>query len=284
MKRKDLHLNNYIPFSAQQEGKNDPACRIFYEDLAILDTKLNVLAARGLFLHAGDRLALPEEEQRFLYQALGNSTWVALQTHLGILTVHSGLLSVGLLPVLLPHGDADEIAGALTCLAAQDGWSFSPAVCRVADPRNAEAHVLHLQAAKRALEELMPERCNRPLHRQALRIADFAGCRLQIPEPLEIPFFETPHAHAKRIAFLLCSLLALRSANACGVTLQMTDHGDTYRLRLQAELPAHGAALTALFPFLGQPPFSDCTVTASASQILLEYPLTLPNRPALLTE
>lgn len=284
MRRKDLSLNNYVPFSVQQDGKDDPTCRIFHEDLAVLDTKLHVLAARGLLLHAGDRLALPETEQRFLYQALGTDTWIALQTNLGILTVHSGLLSVGLLPVLLPHGEAHETAGALTCLAKHSRCSFSPAVCEIADSRNVEAHAIRLQGAMRTLEELMPERCNRSLHRQARRIADFAGCRLQIPEAWDVMLAVTPHTHAKRIAFLLCSLLTLREASASSVTMQATVRNGCYRLILQAELPSHLPDCATLFQFLERPPFSDCTVASDRNYIRLEYPLTIPDRPSLLME
>ena len=48
--KKPYEIHNYLSFRKQQEHKQEKACPLFYGELAVLNSRFRILAARGMTL------------------------------------------------------------------------------------------------------------------------------------------------------------------------------------------------------------------------------------------
>lgn len=279
IKRHSRELRNYIPFQKQQEGKDEVACPAFCGDLAVLDDRFRVLAARGLFLKAETALSLPPTEREVVLRALTERDRIAVCVADGIAVFFGELLPVGLFLVLLPHGKTDAVARALCYLAERGGLTVSDAVracaCGRPDPQlcmELETELLRpallLSADGDGIR--MRERCH------ALSL--YAGCAIRYGEDTDAPLMLSPSTCRLLHAFLLCTLLELRRSCTDDALIELFARYGVPLLSVKSGvLPKRSCG--SLFGFLSHPSFRACAVERTKDgRICLTLCLPRPER------
>ena len=272
-------IRAYVPSATYLDQKQESACPRFYEDFAILEPGQNyaVLAARGLTLKPGYNIQLPPSELDFLERNLMHAEIIAVKAEEGILLVFTHLFSVaGLLPVILPHGDSNAVAYAVSCLEANK-IRLSPAVRASASPsKDAETIYAQLCEALTLCDRVLVPDPDRDFRLHCAHIAHLAGCRANVTDlPIgRYPLHEGDHA--RWTAFLLCVFLSLRGDSALGSNLTL-DHADrqAFQLRLshQSEHQRKIPVTDTLYHFLTLPAFSNFVLTNGKDRFVIEATL-----------
>lgn len=232
-------INNYLSFKKQYKNKYEDACPLFYGDFAIVDGRMHILAARGLTFCEGGVFTMTDANRRFLMKTLSENQRVVLRRRSDLFLIIGELLPAGLYAILVPHGDKNEVAGAMAYLAQTKNILLSPAVrklvreeddsaepCIAAENETAQIDgILHPEPGV-----LLPELCE--------RIAAYAGCRIEIdwsafgnPEPL------SGREQIRLTGFLLCAFLILRKHEPDGLTVSLRRDGCGWRMMVGSTFP-----------------------------------------------
>lgn len=71
---KRYEIQNYLPFRRQQRSKQESSCPLFYGDFALVNSRFEVLASRGVHMPEGKRVSLSGVGHRFLSMHLTDRT------------------------------------------------------------------------------------------------------------------------------------------------------------------------------------------------------------------
>lgn len=287
----------YFPESLFLEGKQVPSCRVCREDCILIDAEQdfcpvafrgsNVIARKNYFSEIG----LSASEYSFFLTSYPMRDRILLQTtQNGILLVLGDFLdATGLLLVIRPHLEWSHAAIGSTLLATlsfigENGFAASPEVRSRAPQSCFSDHDLCEQ-----MKELFfylnsfcnPQPFSVGLFTGSLRIANFAGCKL---ECVSLPFQEqlTDTAEQIRLAtFLLCVFLSLRWQTDCIRTDCAVDVSPFLRYRVCAYpsmertgMPESTDAAASHLPFLSCNCFREYQLSLSDRAVFFHAPLS----------
>ena len=288
--KKQPHVNVYVPESFYMEGKEEMPCRLFREDLAVLlpsHTEYTILAARGLYLKAGNKIPISDEDSAFVESSLLNSSRCLIVHKDRPLILFGDLYrSCGLLLALLPHHDPTAVSLALPyVLAART--ELAPSAQKIAC-KHASAQAI--SECYSALSEQFAE-CNRIVQVETdfrlhvAHIAQYAGTLANVTDLPIGDFPLSPYTHGRWSLFLLCVFLALRGDSATPSQLHLK-HADRreFQLRLahKSEASRKIPVTQELFGFLDLPCFSDFKLSKTENGFILEATLPRSSAPPAL--
>ncbi len=294
---------SFVPEAQFFGEKNDRACRVCFEDCAVLDSTdaYRTVAFRGASAPAAvsyfDAMELPTSEFQFLQSALSTHTRALLSCPRGPLLIFADLLSAtGFLIVVRPHlSDAPSLSDglaavvrALRVLRREDVALSSLAMAGSLDIHRGD------DAIRARMEELffyMDSFCVRSplalgLRTVSMRIAAFAGCD---PESVALPVQELSCMRVDQmrlVALLLCIFLTLRGRRgvSCFDGGQGTDQDETPAFRYEVSVSSerldaarfrtsHAAEETCSYekaPFLSCSAFKDIRMSETEDGFCLE--------------
>ena len=272
-------INAYVSPIAYHEGKQESVFPRFHEDLAILDpaNEYTPIAARGLTLKPDKKLNIPSEELKFMNTHLHHREMVAIGLEDGILIAFNQLYaSVGVIPVILPHGSQNDVAYALGEMGTQR-LICSPAVTALAAKHSkAEDVYRHLTDLLFLCREIFSPSSQLDFRLHSARVAHLAGCKANVTE---FPVGNFPISHTdlcRWTAFLLCVFLTLRGDSSVGTLLHL-EHADlrefSLKLSHQSEYTRKTPISEAILQFLSLPAFGDFRLTRSKNQFTIEAQL-----------
>ena len=236
------NLSSYVPETFHTSPKRQNACRLFWEELAVVDPEKDfcILASRGNSLPVGSnffktcgvllrdsallRSHLPKE-RRFLLPASNGCVLM-----LGDLLGETGLF----LGLLLPQ-DAEDVLCALLRMGRGELVAppeLLPKGGLLSRPYDEEL-CRRLEELFYYLDRILIQTPEASLWTRCLLIANFVGCRLErVALPVEAPRLSKGD-DACMTMFLICSFLTLRQKNgrvqAEGVTLDTLEKEPNYR-------------------------------------------------------
>lgn len=303
-----ISVESYVPEISFFEEKDGAGCRACFEDCAVIDTNQNnaVVAFRGLNLpNGGDYfqfLGLGERESTRIKSALSRASRVVIPCKIGILLVFgellgaTGLLVTLLLPPTKKFSDVPSLYGSVCrsfeALGRRDFvllGELTEKSPRIED-RDTAHRLCELLYYPDSILSQKPLRDG--IWTLSLRIANFAGCKL---EKVGLPVRDVdcpPMEISRLVAFLLCAFLTLRqqsgTVSAEGEEAPFKNAALCYRVTLQAGKKAgsistrstehnaetkNNASLEKRFPFLSCPCFRSFALKTEDGEITLEATL-----------
>jgi len=215
-------VSAFVPESAFLDTKQADACRVCFEDCVVVDTNhCNVpVAYRGEhpipFTDYFSQISLPRSEYALLLSALRTHRRAVLNSPNGALFVFGEFLEeTGLLPIVRPRISPEDTSLVLRALSllGEDGFFVSPSISRAcAATSDVSDDVLH-----KIREQLFyinafcnPSPFSQGIFTGSVRIANFAGCRLECSNLPVGEILIPPTEQIRLTAFLLCVFLSLR--------------------------------------------------------------------------
>lgn len=224
-------VHNYQSFRKQQEHKHEKACPLFYGDLAVLDSRFRILAARGMTLEQKTELLLPPAGQRFLSGNLSEGTRVAVRHPLGPLVFSGELLPAGLTVALLPIDRTAGVAGAMCYLSGSGRLAVSPQLRKLAPSGNDPDPCMALENEMQLLDTVLRPETGVNAADYCRRVSEYAGCAVRIDaDAAGLPLSVSAHDRARIAAFLLCSFLILRKQGLDGADVTVVNLGDSMEI------------------------------------------------------
>lgn len=252
-------INNYLSFKKQYKNKYEDACPLFYGDFALVDGGMRILAARGLTLCEGNVLALTDTNRRFLMKTLSESQRVVLRQRSGLFLIFGELLPAGLYAVLIPHGDKNEVAGAMAYLSQMQPLILAPAVRKLVREESSTAETCMAAEEETAqIDGILHPEPGLSLAELCERVASYAGCHIQIDRSM--PADAEPPAGHDRIrltGFLLCAFLILRKHEPDGLTVSLLRDGRVWRMTVRSVFPLSEEMREEVCNGLKHPAFAD---------------------------
>ena len=230
MKRK-TDVESYVPTAAFYEGKREMPGEEFSDRFAVLDPAdaFRVIASRGKRLAAGAILPVSETDADFAMRMIGEGKRLILPSAVGVLFLFGDAAANGLLPALLPEGEAGDLAESIRLLGRTD-WIFAPSVAEKRTDQGKRAHRVSEVCRNLAVdlancERLFRQGRNENFRAHCAEVAAFAGCRADVRE-LPTGMFPLDESDQKFwTVLLLCLFLSLRGADAEGPTVRMKEIG-----------------------------------------------------------
>lgn len=251
-------LHNYLPFNTQYRNKYEDSCPLFYGELAVADGDFRILTARGPSLCEGSRFALTDANKRFLFKTLTESRRVVLRRRSQIVLVSGELLPAGFYILLLPEGERNAVAGAMSYLAGMRDMILSAAARKAAEKSVGDEGFSAAEDEMTLLDGVLRPESGLSLAELCERIAFYAGCHIRFDDSLRR--VSLPELRSERIrltAFLLCIFLILRKVDPDGADLAFDCGGGfSCRVLLRSTLPVSGDLLSALEAVLRHPSFA----------------------------
>lgn len=251
-------LHNYLPFNTQYRNKYEDSCPLFYGELAVADSDFRILTARGPSLCEGSRFALTDANKRFLFKTLTESRRVVLRRRSQIVLVSGELLPAGFYLLLLPEGERNAVAGAMSYLAGMRDMILSAAARKAAEKSVGDEGFSAAEDEMALLDGILRPESGLSFAELCERIAFYAGCHIRFDDSLRR--VSLPELRSERIrltAFLLCIFLILRKVDPDGADLAFDcDGGFSCRVLLRSTLPVSGDLLSALEAVLRHPSFA----------------------------
>ena len=230
---KRYEIQNYLPFRRQQRSKQESSCPLFYGDFALINSRFEVLASRGVHMPEGKRVSLSGVGHRFLSMHLTDRTRVATRDRSGIRIFSGELLPLGVTAVITPHGNLFRIATAMCYLSEHGEMLVSPQTRKVAnapapepdhgaeEDADFDGSDLSCEAECMAAENelLQLDAVLRPGRETTLAdycrcVADYAGSRIDLTCADDILLSACGRRQGFLTAFLLCALLTARKTVA----------------------------------------------------------------------
>lgn len=229
--KKRSEVESYVPTAAFYEGKRELPGEEFSDRFAVLDPAdaFRVIASRGEKLTAGAILPVSKEDADFAMRMTGEGKRVVLLSAVGVLFLFGDAAANGLIPALLPEGEADDLAESIRLLGRTD-WIFAPSVAEKRTDQGKRAHRVsevcrNLATDLAKCERLFQRKSNESFRAHCAEVAAFAGCRADVRE-LPTGMFPLDESDQKLwTVLLLCLFLSLRGAGAEGPTVRMKETG-----------------------------------------------------------
>ncbi|HBF15827.1 MAG TPA: hypothetical protein DDW30_09180 [Clostridiales bacterium] len=250
-------LNNYLPFQMQYRNKHTDACPLFYGDLVLADDSFRILAERGPSFEEGDTFPLTDVNKRFVFKTLTETHRAVLRQRSRIVLISGELLPAELYVILVPNGERNAVAGALSYLAEARGIVLSSAARKAAEKGITDEGVQKAENEMALLDGIL--RCEAELSLLELceRVAYYAGCHVQFGGALLHAGLPALRSERVRLtAFLLCLFLLLRKTDPDGAELILGDGGDLRRVLLRSRIPLSEAVGPAYASVLRHPAFA----------------------------
>lgn len=275
-------IRSYVPEYLFTDSKHRTVARCGFEDVAVVDSAdgYRVLACRGRGLSVGDALpdcwGIASSEIDFLEKTLLEKRVVLLQAESGPVLFFGALLSST--GVLLATRQSLSTASLLQTLRVIRRLDV------VASPAALACAVPNLSVGEDACEQMASlfyyvdrildsgRRYRFGLWSQCLLIAEFAGCVLD-RTLLSVARPDLSRGDEERlIAFLLCTMLGLRSMS--GRVIAKNDDIPHFHCRVEIEtddgLTVDQAHSTDVFPFLHLPAFSRFSLCQEQERLILD--------------
>lgn len=239
---KRYEIQNYLPFRRQQRSKQESSCPLFYGDFALVNSRFEVLASRGVHMPEGKRVSLSGVGHRFLSMHLTDRTRVATRDRSGIRIFSGELLPLGVTAVITPHGNLFRNATAMCYLSEHGEMLVSPQTRKVANAGSApepdcgagedadfDGSDLSCEAECMAAENelLQLDAVLRPGGETALAdycrcVADYAGSRIDLTCADDIPLSACGRRQGFLTVFLLCAFLTARKTVDSGAEVAVS--------------------------------------------------------------
>ena len=175
-------LHNYLPFNTQYRNKYEDSCPLFYGELAVADSDFRILTARGPSLCEGSRFALTDANKRFLFKTLTESRRVVLRRRSQIVLVSGELLPAGFYLLLLPEGERNAVAGAMSYLAGMRDMILSAAARKAAEKSVGDEGFSAAEDEMALLDGILRPESGLSLAELCERIAFYAGCHIRFDD------------------------------------------------------------------------------------------------------
>lgn len=255
---------------------------MFYGDLAVLDSRFRILAARGMTLEQETELLLQPAGQRFLSGTLSEGTRVAVRHPLGVLVFSGELLPAGLTVALLPIDRTAGVAGVMCYLSGSGRLAVSPQLRKLAPSGSDPDKCMALEDEMQFLDTVLRPENGVNVPDYCRRVSEYAGCAVRIDaDAAELPLSVSAHDRARITAFLLCTFLILRKQGLDGADVTVVNLGDSMEIGITGKPAAHkpdGKALT----LPEDPAFASVTVETlpdGSTRFSCRAPFVLSERP-----
>jgi hypothetical protein len=224
MKSQNIHA--YVPEEFLLRNKEELPCHRFREDLAIVSyaDDCKILTCRGPSLHTGSCLAISENEKRIIDLAISTEKTAAVLADGKLLLVFTELFAkTGLLCVSFPHGNATTLAKSLLASEVQGVLCSDALLTLAASGVKCENTITELIEEFYLFRRILIANPNTEFRLHNARIAEIAGCRVDV-RTLPIGVFPIDWIDfSKWTAFLLCAFLALRGDSALDTQIHLND-------------------------------------------------------------
>ena len=194
-------LHNYLPFNTQYRNKYEDSCPLFYGELAVADSDFRILTARGPTLCEGSRFALTDANKRFLFKTLTESRRVVLRRRSQIVLVSGELLPAGFYILLLPEGERNAVAGAMSYLAEMRDMILTAAARKAAEKCVGDEGFSAAEDEMALLDGVLRPESGLSLAELCERIAFYAGCHIRFDDSLRR--VSLPELRSERIRLTL---------------------------------------------------------------------------------
>ena len=269
-------IRSYIPEAFFLDQKDEDHMRVCREDLVLVDPAdgYRVVVGRGKEILAGEPFAplvrLSRSERQFLEQSLGRKMRLLLQGKNEPILVFADLLEAsGLLLVICPRFDTENLKRGLALLGKSEFISSNRSEAGAPSPRNGDAAVCkYLQELFYYLDRIFSVSEELRLWTTAALIANLAGCHANFAAMPTEAVTPLPMDRLRLLAFLLCLFLSMReeaiSATATGEVSELS-----ISLSASPLLPT-GKASACNYRFLQLPAFRDISISLRNGGWVLE--------------
>lgn len=269
-------IRAYVPEELLRKNKEELPCRRFCEDLAIVSPSegYKIFAGRGLNLHTGDCLSIFETEETVIDHAIAEEKTAAILAKGRILLVFTELFKkTGLLCIALPHGKVSTLAKSLLATEVQDLICSDALLALSASGTQSDEAIVELIEEFYLFRRILRVETDTDFRLHNARIADLAGCRVDV-RSLPIGAFPIDRIDfSKWTAFLLCSFLAFRGDSSLDTQIHL-NNATRREFSLQvshiSEHPHKKPIEDRLFAFLRLPCFSGYHLSKTKEGFVLD--------------
>ena len=239
---KPYEVHNYLSFRRQQRSKQESTCPLFYGDFALLNSRFEVLASRGIHMQEGKRVSLSGVGHRFLSMHLTDRTRVATRDRSGVRIFSGELLPLGVTVTVVPHGELSRNATAMCYLSGHGGILVSPQLRKAVDMGSAwepgvetgvfsdigsldpscEAECLAAENELLQLDAVLRPNGETLLANYCHCVADYAGCCIDLMCADDLRLSVCGRERGRLTVFLLCAFLAARKTASSGAEVAVS--------------------------------------------------------------